>query len=171
MATLVIPGSSLVLLIGASGAGKSTFARKHFKATEVVSSDRCRALVCDDEDDQSASRDAFELVRLMVRKRLARGRLTVVDATNVQASARRDLHKIAALHGSPVVAIVFDLPENVSVAHNLKRGTRVVPLAIIRRQIRNLKASLAKLEKEGFAQVCVLETQSAVNMLRIQRIR
>lgn len=171
MATLTIPRSSLVLLIGASGAGKSTFARKHFKPTEIVSSDHCRALVCDDENDQSASRDAFELVRLIAGKRLARGRLTVVDATNVQAAARRDLHKIAVRHSLPVIAIVFDLLEKVCATHNHERGTRVVPLAIIRRQIRHLRASLPKLAKEGFARVCVLETRSAVDTLKIRRIR
>jgi len=162
-----IPPSSLVLLIGPSGAGKSTFARKHFKPTEIVSSDQCRALISDDENDQSASRDAFELLRLIVTKRLARRRLTVVDATNVQSSARRDLRAIATLHGAPMIAIVFDLPEKVCLAHNRERKTRVVPIAIIRKQIRDLKASLPKLAKEGFTQIYTLKTPAEVNAFKV----
>ena len=84
-----IPELSLVILIGPSGCGKSTFARKHFLSTEIVSSDVCRALVADDENDQTATGDAFDLLHEIVRKRLARGRLTVVDATNVQPEARK----------------------------------------------------------------------------------
>jgi len=170
MATLRIPDPCLVLLLGASGAGKSTFARRHFKATEVVSSDHCRALVSDDENDQSASRDAFELLRLIVGKRLARGKLTVVDATNVQASARRSLRSIAARHGVPLAAIVLNLPETMCVAHNHQRPARLVPVAVIRRQIRDLVASLPKLAAERFEPIHVLETRTAVNAAKIRRV-
>jgi len=170
MATMVIPEPSLVLLIGASGSGKSTFAGKHFKPTEIVSSDHCRALVCDDENDQSASRDAFELLRLIVTKRLARRRVSVVDATNVQPAARRDLRKIATQHAVPVVAIVLDLPEKVCLANNRERATRVIPAAIIRRQIRDLKASLPMLPQESFANIYTLETRAEMEKVKIRRV-
>src|SRR5258706_1742537 len=98
---LNIPSRALVLLVGASGSGKSTFARKHFKSTEIVSSDGLRAAVSDDEADQSASGDAFEVLRLITGKRLRRGRLTVIDATNVQRDSRRSLLAIAAPYGMP----------------------------------------------------------------------
>ena len=81
--------------IGASGSGKSTFARKHFKPTEVLSSDFCRGLVADDENDQTATKDAFEILHFIAAKRLAAGRLTVVDATNVQPEARKPLVELA----------------------------------------------------------------------------
>ena len=84
-----IPDFALVVLIGATGSGKSTFAARHFAATEIVSSDRCRALVCDDETDQSITADAFELVRAIAEKRLEHRRLAVIDATNVRAADRR----------------------------------------------------------------------------------
>ena len=87
-----VPELSLVLLVGPSGSGKSSFARKHFLPTEVVSSDLCRALVSDDENDQSATADAFDVLHTLVRKRLARGKLVVVDATNVQPESRRSLN-------------------------------------------------------------------------------
>ncbi len=90
-----IPKLSLVVLIGPSGSGKSTFARKHFLATEVLSSDYCRGLVSDDENDQAATNDAFEVLHFVAAKRLERGRLTVIDATNVQADARRPLVQLA----------------------------------------------------------------------------
>src|SRR5574339_792349 len=92
---LSIPDLSLVVLIGISGSGKSTFARKHFKPTEVISSDFCRGLVSDDENSQAATKDAFEVLHFIAAKRLAAGRLTVVDATNVQAEARKPLVELA----------------------------------------------------------------------------
>src|SRR5512143_1041148 len=108
-----LPELALVALIGPSGSGKSTFARKHFKATEVLSSDYCRGLVSDNENDQAATLDAFELLHFIARKRLAAGRLTVVDATNVQPEARKPLVQLAREYHTVPVAIVFDLPEGV----------------------------------------------------------
>src|SRR5215212_45414 len=108
-----IPNLALVVLIGPSGAGKSTFARAHFKPTEVLSSDFCRGLVADDENDQSASTDAFDLLHYIAAKRLKAGRLTVVDATNVQAEPRKQLVALARAHDVLPAAIVLDLPEKV----------------------------------------------------------
>src|SRR5215212_4966367 len=110
---LAIPELSLVLLVGPSGCGKSTFARKHFKPTEVLSSDHYRAVVSDDETDQSATADAFDVLHVIAGRRLARGRLTVVDATNVQPMARKALVELARKHYVHVAAIVFDLPDEV----------------------------------------------------------
>ena len=90
-----LPEKCLVLLVGASGCGKSTFASKHFAKTEVVSSDECRGIVSDDENNQAATGDAFALLHYIVNKRLANGRLTVVDATNVQPESRKKLVEIA----------------------------------------------------------------------------
>src|ERR671929_1412115 len=108
--TIKIPELALVVLIGASGSGKSTFARRHFKPTEVLSSDFCRALVSDDENDQAATKDAFEVLHFVAAKRLAAGRLTVVDATNVQPEARKPLLQLARSYHVLPVAIVFNLP-------------------------------------------------------------
>ena len=124
-AELAIPELALVVLIGASGSGKSTFARTPFLAEyEVVSSDQCRGLVSDDENDQSATKDAFEVLEFIVGKRLAAGRLTVIDATNVQREARRQVVELAKAHDVLPVAIVFDLPESVCVARNQARSDR-----------------------------------------------
>ena len=90
-----IPETSLVVLIGASGSGKSTFARKHFVPTEIISSDVCRGLVSDDESSFEATDDAFELVHFLARKRLSRQKLRVIDATNVQPHARKSLVALA----------------------------------------------------------------------------
>ncbi|HLO28951.1 MAG TPA: AAA family ATPase, partial [Anaerolineales bacterium] len=95
MTTLTIPELSFVVLIGASGSGKSSFARKHFKSTEVLSSDFCRGLVSDDENNQSVTKEAFEILHFIATKRLAAGRLTVVDATNVQPESRKPLVTLA----------------------------------------------------------------------------
>src|SRR5438876_36788 len=108
---LTVPELSLVVLIGPSGCGKSTFARRHFRPTEILSSDFCRGLVSDEENDQAATNDAFELLRFIVAKRLAGGRLTVVDATNVQAESRKPLVALAREFHCLPVAIVLNVPE------------------------------------------------------------
>src|SRR5215469_12977683 len=105
------PELALVVLVGTSGSGKSTFARRHFLPTEVISSDYCRGLVADDENDQSATRAAFEVLHFIAGKRLASGRLTVVDATSVRPEDRKPLVELARQHHMLPVALVFDLPE------------------------------------------------------------
>jgi predicted kinase len=121
---IAIPEFSLVTLIGASGSGKSTFARKHFKPTEVLSSDYYRALVADDENDLSATEDAFDALHFVAGKRLAAKRLAVVDATNVQPEARKPLVELAREHDTMPVAIVLNLPEAVCRERNAMRTDR-----------------------------------------------
>ncbi|MFD7553965.1 MULTISPECIES: polynucleotide kinase-phosphatase [unclassified Streptomyces] len=156
---LPVTDLSLVVLIGATGSGKSTFARKHFKPTEVISSDYCRGLVSDDENDQSVSRDAFDVLHFIAGKRLAAGRLTVVDATSVQAEARRSLVRLAREHDVLPVAIVLDMPEEVCAERNAARPDRAgLPRAVIQRHRRDLRRSLRGLEREGFRKVHVLRS-------------
>src|SRR5512140_770701 len=129
-----IPKLSLVVLIGVSGSGKSTFAKKHFLPTEVLSSDHCRGLVSDDENDQSATTDAFDLLRFIGAKRLAAGKLTVIDATNVQEEARKPLVELARQYHALPVAIVFDLPERLCQDRNKHRTDRSFGGHVIRQQ-------------------------------------
>ncbi|MDR3195164.1 MAG: AAA family ATPase [Tannerella sp.] len=157
-----IPERSLVALIGTSGSGKSTFARRHFKPTETVSSDTCRAWVSDDENNQAATNDAFEVLYHIAGKRLRNGLLTVVDATNVQAFSRRHIVDLARRHHCLPVAIVFDLPEEVCCARNLDRSDRVISNRRIHAQWLNLKQSLCRLKDEGFRQVHVLKSVEEV---------
>ncbi|WP_432176851.1 polynucleotide kinase-phosphatase [Streptomyces sp. Tue6028] len=154
---LPVTDLSLVVLIGASGSGKSTFARRHFKPTEVLSSDFCRGLVADDENDQSASGDAFDVLHYIAGKRLAAGRRTVVDATSVQQESRRQLVELARKHDVLPIAIVLDVPEDVCAARNAARTDRAdMPRRVIQRHIRELRRSLRHLEREGFRKVHVL---------------
>jgi protein phosphatase len=153
---LSIPELSLVLLVGVSGSGKSTFGRTHFRPTEVISSDFCRGLVADDENDQSATPRAFELLNYIVGLRLGAGRLTVVDATNVQPDARKKLVAIAREHDVLPVAIVLDVPEAVCVARNAERSDRNFDAAVIHRQRDQLRRSLRGLPREGFRTVHTL---------------
>lgn len=110
MSVIQVPELSLVVLVGPSGSGKSTFARRHFKPTEIVSSDFCRSLVSDDETNQAATKDAFDVLGVIASKRLTRGHLTVIDATNVQSESRKPLVQLARDHDVLPVAIVLDLP-------------------------------------------------------------
>ncbi|MET7939410.1 polynucleotide kinase-phosphatase [Streptomyces sp. NPDC005302] len=154
---LPVTDLSLVVLVGASGSGKSTFARRHFKPTEVISSDFCRGLVADDENDQSASGDAFDVLHYIAGKRLAAGRRTVVDATSVQQDSRRQLIELAREHDVLPIAIVLDVPEEVCAERNAARTDRAeMPRRVIQRHIRELRRSLRQLEREGFRKVHVL---------------
>ncbi|GAA2964643.1 polynucleotide kinase-phosphatase [Streptomyces enissocaesilis] len=155
--TLPVTDLSLVVLVGATGSGKSTFAHRHFKPTEVVSSDFCRGLVADDENDQSASRDAFDVLHYIAGKRLEAGRLTVVDATNVQQESRKQLVQLARKYDVLPIAIVLDLPEEVCAGRNAVRPDRAgMPRHVIQRHRRELRRSLRSLEREGFRKVHVL---------------
>lgn len=166
--TLPVTDLSLVVLIGASGSGKSTFARKHFAPTEIVSSDFCRGLVADDENDQSASRDAFDVLHYIVGKRLAAGRLTVVDATSVQSESRKQLVQLARSHDVLPIAIVLDLPEEVCAARNAARPDRAgMPRHVIQRHRRELRRSLRGLEREGFRKVHVLRTEEEAEQAEV----
>ncbi|MEV4557361.1 polynucleotide kinase-phosphatase [Kitasatospora sp. NPDC049285] len=164
---LPVTDVSLVVLIGSSGSGKSTFARRHFLSTQVISSDYCRGLVADDENDQSASADAFDVLHYIVGKRLAAGRLTVVDATNVQPESRRQLIAIAREHHVLPIAIVLDVPAEVCAERNRTRPDRQLPAHVIPRQQRELRRSLRGLEREGFRKVHVLRGVAEIDSAEI----
>lgn len=164
-----IPARGLVLLIGAAGSGKSTFARRHFSSTEIVSSDTLRAVVSDDEGDQSASADAFSLLYRIVVMRLHRGKLTVVDATNVQSSARRRLLALAAENSAPATAIVFHLPIETCLSRDQSRPARRANPAVVEKQLADLANSLPGLENEGFDHVYVLDNTSDIDSTRVLR--
>jgi protein phosphatase len=166
---LTIPELSLVVLVGASGSGKSTLARKHFKATEVLSSDFCRALVRDDENDQGATADAFAVLHFIAARRLAAGRLTVVDATNVQPEARKPLLALAKQYHCIPVAIVLDLPEPLCHDRNRQRPDRNFGPHVVRQHCQQLRRSLRGLKREGFGHVYTLSSPEAVEAVVIER--
>jgi protein phosphatase len=167
---LTIPKLSLVVLVGPSGSGKSTFARRHFRPTEVLSSDFCRGMVSDDENDQSVTKEAFEVLRFVAGKRLSLGRLTVVDATNVQPEARRPLVELARQYHCLPVAIVLDLPERVCQERNRDRLDRDFGPHVIRNQSSQLRRSLRGVRKEGFRHVFLLETPEEVEAATVERV-
>src|SRR5262245_226142 len=168
---IVIPELALVVLIGPSGCGKSTFARKHFKPTEILSSDHFRGLVSDDENDQSATKDAFEALHFIAAKRLAAGKLTVIDATSVQPESRRPLIQLAREYHCLAVAIVLNLPEKLCQDRNRLRPDRDFGPHVIRQQKQQLRRSLRDLQGEGFRQVFVLDSPEAVETATIERQR
>ena len=167
--TLTIPELSLVVLIGASGSGKSSFARKHFKPTEILSSDYCRGLVSDDENSQAATNDAFEVLHFIAAKRLAAGKLVVVDATNVQSESRKPLDELAREYHCLPVAIVLNLPERLCHDRNQGRTDRDFGPHVIRQQTQQLRRSLRGLEREGFRHVFVLDSAENVDAATIER--
>lgn len=168
--TLKIPRLSLVVLIGPSGSGKSTFARGHFKPTEVISSDACRGMISDDENDQTVTSQAFEVLRFIAGKRLALGRLTVIDATNVQPEARKPLVELARSHHVLPVAVVLDLPERTCLDRNAGRRDRDFGPHVIRNQKSQLRRGLRGIQREGFRHVFILETPEEVGAAVVERV-
>lgn len=166
---ITFPELSLILLIGPTGCGKSTFARKYFKPSEVLSSDFCRGLVSNDENDQAATKDAFEVLHFILRKRLAAGHLTVIDATNVQPESRKPLIEIAHEYHVMPGAIVFDLPEKLCREHNQNRADRNFGPHVIRNQAQQMRRSLRHLDKEGFRNIYTLQSPEQVDAVTIER--
>jgi protein phosphatase len=166
---ITLPEMSLVVLIGASGSGKSSFGRKHFKATEVLSSDFFRSLISDDENDQTVTKEAFASLHFVASKRLAAGKLTVIDATNVQPEARKALLNIAREYYCLAIAIVFQLPERICHERNQQRPDRRFGSHVVRIQSTQLRKSLSGLKKEGFHEVYMLHTPEQVDSVEIVR--
>ena len=164
-----LPELSLVVLIGPSGGGKSTFAAKHFLPTEIISSDVCRGLVSDDSNDQSATGDAFDVLGFVAAKRLARGRLTVIDATNVRREDRAPLVALAREHDVLPVAVVLRVPEEVCRERNANRPDRDFGRHVVRNQLMALRRSLRGLEREGFRNVSILDSPERIDAATVER--
>ncbi|MGP1462314.1 polynucleotide kinase-phosphatase [Tannerella sp.] len=165
-----IPELSLVVLIGISGSGKSSLAKKLFKRTEILSSDECRAIVSDDENNQASTNDAFDVLYYIAGKRLKNGLLTVIDATNVQKESRKGLVELARTYHCLPVAIVLDLPEKVCEERNKNRLSRNIGAHVIHQQSQQLKKSIKHLKEEGFRQIYVLKSVEEVEqVLEIKR--
>jgi protein phosphatase len=164
-----LPELSLVVLIGPSGSGKSTFASKYFLPTEIVSSDTCRGMISDDENDQTITGEAFDLVHTIIRKRLALGRLTVVDATNVQREARKPLVSIAREYHCLPVGIIFDFSEKICKARNRQRADRQFGPHVIRQQCSQMRRSLKGLKREGFRHLFVIDSEEKSEAVTIMR--
>ena len=164
-----IPEFSLVTLIGASSSGKTTFAHKHFKHTEILSSDFFRGMVSDNENDQSVSSDAFDLLHYAANKRLDNMRLTVIDATNIQQSARKQIISIAKEQNVHAVAIVLDLPENMIQERNKNRPDRGLPKRVISQHCIEVRHSIKKLKREGFRFIYVINSLDQLENTEIIR--
>ena len=164
-----IPADAMVVLVGPSGSGKSTFASRHFLPTQVLSSDAMRAVVADDANDQTATDAAFELLHSALALRLARRRLTVVDATSVEGWARQHLLSVARRLGRPAAAIVFNLPLATCLERNEARADRRLPPAAIRRQHARMRASLEGLAAEGFEPLVVLSSADEAEAVVVEQ--
>jgi protein phosphatase len=160
---IAIPELSLVALVGISGSGKSTFARKHFRETEIISSDRCRAIVSDDENNQAATNDAFEVLHYIAAKRLKNGLLTVIDATNIQPTSRESLIRLAKEYHCIPVAIVLDVPEDICLERNRSRPDRNLGHYVIAQQRSQLRRSIKKLKEEGFRHIYILKSEDEID--------
>ena len=164
-----VPEYGLIVLIGASGSGKSTFAQRFFRPTEILASDHYRGIVGDDERSRRTSRDAFDVIEQIAARRLNARRLTVIDATNLQRDNRRRYIDLSRAHHAPLTAIVFDLPEKQCQAHNQDRGDKTSPTHVVRRHCRAVKQSLKTLSKEGYRRRYRLRTAEEVENATMER--
>lgn len=166
---ITVPRFCLIVLIGSSGAGKSTFAKNNFKITEIISSDYCRSLVCDDENDQTISEHAFDLLHYIVEKRLLIGKLTVVDATNLHEQARRQLLEIANRNNCLSAAVIFNISEQLCKERDKKRSDRQVGENVIRKHSILLSRTMNSIYNEGFRYIYVLNSPEEINSIEIKR--
>lgn len=166
MKTIHLPADALVILIAPAGSGKSTFARTHFRTAEIVSSDRCRALVADDEADQRATGPAFDVFDAIVRGRLCMGRLTVADATNLEPVPRQRLREMARAHGRPAIAIVIDVPLSIAQSRNLARD-RQVPPHVVESHYDRFGIARDALAAEGYDALYELQPEVPVQIVRV----
>ena len=166
-----IPEFCLVALVGASSSGKSSFAHKYFKSTEVLSSDFFRGMICDDENSQSISSEAFDLLFYAAKKRLENMKLTVIDATNLKVNARKDVLDLARDQNVHAAAIVFNLPEKLLQERNKQRPERNLPERVISNHCRDVKRCIKDLKKEGFRFVYVINSIEQLDNVEIVRTR
>ena len=169
--TIEIPECCVVALVGGSSSGKSSFAARHFLPTEVLSSDCFRGMIIDNENDQSISAEAFDLLYYAANKRLHHRKLTVIDATNLQQAARRQVVELAGNQNVHAVAIVLDTPESVMQARNKARPDRGLPEQVIRRHCSEVRRSIRSLRREGFRFVYVLSSVEEMENAEIVRTR
>jgi len=163
---LVLPQRTLLVLCGIAGAGKSTFARtfieEHYeqglRETSIVSSDYCRALICDDDTNQRASRDAFDLFYYITQKRMLQGRFTLVDSTALQAHTRRRLLELAQHASYNACLLVFKIPAATCIQRDRSR-IRIVGEEVILYQENLLRQTLRDIPNEGWSQVYIVEGQ------------
>lgn len=165
--TITIPQPALVLLVGPAGAGKSTFARAHFRGSEIVSSDAMREMLADDAGDQGATAEAFQVLSIIVNGRLRRRLTTVVDATNLRAANRKRYRRLAARYGIATVVIAFALSDATYQARNANRVDRVVPEFVVTDQATRMAAALDDLREEGHAAMYIIDEHSGeIEILR-----
>jgi F420-dependent oxidoreductase-like protein len=138
-----------VVLVGASGSGKSTWATDNFRAGQVVASDDLRALVGEDRFDQRAGKDAFDILDLVLERRARRRLLTVVDTLGIDVARRRQYLELARGHQMPCFAVVFETPAKLCRERNSRRS-RPVPPAVLSSQLKAMDGMVASLEQEGF---------------------
>jgi len=165
-----IPELCVVALVGVSSSGKSTFSKKHFKPTEILSSDNFRAMLSDDENNQQVTSQAFETLHYVAAKRLELGKLTVIDATNVQKHARAGVLRLAREQNCLAAAIVLDISEKIIKERNAGRSDRNLGWNIIARQAGELRKSIKQLQKEGFRYVYILSGEEEIAAAEIVRV-
>ena len=156
MKTIQIPFSTLIILCGPAGCGKSTFARKYFLETQIVSSDHCRALISDSENDQSVSGMAFKIFHTLIDMRLSQGRLTVADSTALDRGARTKLKKLAANHNCHTLLVLFNVPLELCLKQNVSRERNVEP-AVIKKHMQKLGRAARAITEEGYDQYYILD--------------
>ena len=136
---------------------------------EALPADYCRALVSDDETDQGATADTFDLVREIGGKRLKRRKLAVIDATNVRTADRKAWIELARQWHALPVAIVFDPGIDVCIERNKTRPGRAFGGQMIQRMVSEICRGLGGLQREGFRQVWKLPSAASIDAATLTR--
>jgi alkanesulfonate monooxygenase SsuD/methylene tetrahydromethanopterin reductase-like flavin-dependent oxidoreductase (luciferase family)/predicted kinase len=154
-----LPDPALVVLVGASGSGKSTWAQHRFRAQEIVSADDLRGVVGSGRHDLDASKEAFTLLDLIVSGRVRRGLTTVVDTLGLEPDRRHSYLDLARGRGLPAVVVLFDTDPDLCRRRNADRD-RPVPARVLSEQVRAFRTVADTVDQEGWDRVLRVSQES-----------
>ena len=171
---LTLPTRTLLVLCGPAGSGKSTFARhlmatherQGWKPTMIVSSDACRAQICDDENSQQVNRDTFDLFHYIIHKRMFQNRFTLADSTALHPESRQRMLDLARRHNYHTCLLVFNISAQICLQRDLGRA-RQVGEQVIAFHAGLLQKTLQAIPSEGWNQILLLGEQDLNNGLEI----
>lgn len=160
--TITIPKPSLVILVGPSCSGKTTFSKKYFEDDEIISMD------LNNQGNKKAKENSIDILYNQISKKLEIGKIVVLDSSNLIESTRKVLLRFANEFHILPIAIVFNISEKECLKRNESKG--IVSDCLIKAQMTYLNKTLKTIEKEGFSKVYILNDTKDIDRVKIERV-